>query len=230
MNRVVPSDAVAVRATPSPGCARTVSSGAYGWTNTNCTECASEARTSFTTPGRPRSNVGQTAPLARLDPLEARRHLGGGHRAAVVEAHAVTQGERPGQTIARHRPASREGRIHVRRAFAIGNQGVEDLPSDQRAGTVEVGGRIERGRDAGDADAQLLACLRGGVGTGARRKAPEEAPNSSSRGARREPRRSLIAIFYRWNPLHALAVSRASTRGRSPVRNLLNARQSGSDA
>jgi hypothetical protein len=37
------------------------------------------------------------------------------------------------------------------------------LPSDQRAGTLEVEGGIERGGDASDADAELLACLRGGV-------------------------------------------------------------------
>ena len=125
--------------------------------------------------------------LARLDPLEARRHLGGCHRTAVVETCAVTQGEGPGQTIPRHRPASREGRIHVCRAFAIGNEG-RRRPAERSKGRHRRDWRPDRARPGCRRLRRAALCVSAPPRrTGARRKALEEAPNSSSRGARREP-------------------------------------------
>src|SRR4029450_6392711 len=111
--------------------------------------------------GAPAQQSRPDGALTSENPLEARRYLGRGHRASVVEPRAVPYRKCPCKAVARPRPASGEGGIHVGSAFAIGNKGVEYLPSDQRTGTVDRGGGIERGRDAGDADAEFLASLRG---------------------------------------------------------------------
>jgi hypothetical protein len=58
-----------------PGCARIVSSGAYGCISTMCSVRESEARTSRTIPGVPRSNAPHTGDGAATGGLICRSKL-----------------------------------------------------------------------------------------------------------------------------------------------------------
>src|SRR5437867_9271328 len=76
-----------------------------------------------------------------------------------MKSDTFAQRERPGQTIARHRPARRERGLDVGGAVAERDKPVEYLPRDERRGALDGGGRIERRRDTRDADAQLFPRL-----------------------------------------------------------------------
>ena len=110
-------------------------------------------------------------------PFEAVHHMLRGERSAVVEAHPSSQPERPEEAVPGHRPLLRQGRLDVTAAVRELDEGVEDLPGDQRHGSVESGGRIQLRRQRVEPGAKHAA-----LGQHGRR-----AGDGEDQGQRREP-------------------------------------------
>ena len=141
--------------------------------------------------------------------------LGGGQGCAIVKGHTIPEREGPRQTIARDGPPRRQRRRDRRRARPIRPQRVENQPCDEGHGARERGRRLQRRRDARNADAQLTAALRGRIAVNREREdGAGDDEEDEQAGAQR--RQTAHPHLYTWNLVSAPKVSTST----SSVQNL----------